>query len=143
MRCDVDNERFDPGHLIYRDQGYGVDPNRPLSQFSLMVTDDELLGVFAEPFRAFMSQCKQDDEAFPESDIPGLRSLGYPDLEDMLSSHRRFLADLLRDFLYFQILEALIGSNSRSEWRFAINEITEVSDEKEGYSLRGKGYFLQ
>ncbi|GLQ92778.1 hypothetical protein [Dyella acidisoli] len=142
MRCDVDNEQFDPGHLIYRDQGYGADPERPLSQFSLVVTDDELLSTFLEPFSVFMSQCKEDDESFSESDIPELKTLGYPSLEGMLSSHRRLLAGLLKDFLYFQLLDALIGKNPRSGWRFAINEIAEVSDEEMGYLLQGKGYFI-
>lgn len=140
MRCHVNNAQFDVRHLTYRDQGYGTNPGRPLSPYSLLVTDDELLSAFSAPFRSFIAQCKEDDEVFPESEIPELKLLSYPPLEVLVSSHRQLLAGLLKDFLYFQILDALLGKNSRADWSFAINEIGEVSAEADGYLLQGMGY---
>lgn len=86
--------------------------------------------------------CKEDDGVAGESDIPELKHLGYLSLPEMLGRHRAALAGLIKDYLYFQLLNALLGSNQRSAWRFAINEIAEVSDEGAGYLLRGSGYFI-
>lgn len=144
MKCEIDNADFNPGSLIYTDQGYGVDPGRPVSSFVLRVADDELLDLFAKPFREFVEQCREDDNEFIECDIPELRDLGYPSLDDMLSSHRALLAQLFKDFLYFQILDALIGKTPRREWRFAVNEVAGASDDVgRGYLLWGTGYFLK
>lgn len=144
MKCEIDNADFNPGNLIYTDQGYGIDPRRPVSRFVLRVADDELLDLFTKPFCEFVEQCREDDDESSESDIPELRDLGYPSLHEMLSSHRTLLTELFTDFLYFQILDALIGKNPRSEWRFAVNEVTGASDDVgRGYLVWGTGYFLK
>lgn len=88
----------------------------------------------------FTVQCKEEDETFPDCEIPELKLLGYPSLELLLSSHRQLPAGLLKDFLYFQLFDALLGKNSRTYWDFVINEIGEVSAEANGYVLQGMGY---
>lgn len=142
MKCTVGDSPFDPRELIYRDQGYGSNPGRPLAEYTISVANEELLGVFAKPFDEFVALCKEEDKAVAESDIPVLKQLGYPSLGEMLGAHRTTLASLVKDYLYFQLLDALLGANRRSTWRFAINEITEVSDEGAGYLLKGVGYFI-
>lgn len=142
MKCDIDNIQFNPHRLIYRDQGFGTDPGVTLSPYSLAVTNEELLSAFAGPFDAFISQCRKDDESFSDSDMPDIRLLGYPSLEEMLAGHRSLLAGLIKDYLYFHILDAFFGRNLRSDWLFSINEISEVSVSNEGYILHGKGYFI-
>jgi len=142
MKCTVSNAPLDPRELIYRDLGHGTAPGKPLSDYTLSVEDEVLLTMFYKPFEEFVAMCKEDDKAAAESDIPALKHLGYPSLSEMLGRHRIALAGLIKDYLYFQLLDALLGSNQRSAWRFAINEIAEVSDEGAGYLLRGSGYFI-
>lgn len=142
MKCTVGNAPLDPLELIYRDLGHGTDPGKPLSEYTLSVEDEVLVKVFSKPFDAFVSTCREDDKVTAESDIPELMHLGYPSLAEMLGRHRASLAGLIKDYLYFQLLDALLGSNQRSAWRFSINEIAEVSDEGAGYLLRGRGYYI-
>jgi hypothetical protein len=143
MKCSVDGAIFDAAQLIYRDQGYGSDPGVPLSKYELAVEDQEILRRFGPVFEEFVAQCKSDDEgANGDSDIPDLKSLGYPTLAQMLASHRAIFAVLLKDYLYFQFLEALLGGNQRASWRFALNEINKISDKGDGYVLSGDGYFI-
>ncbi len=143
IKFEIDSEQLHSKHLIYRDLGYGTNPGVPVSDYSFRITNSELLNTLNNSFEAFISQCKADDMSFSDSDIPELKNLDYPSLENMLTSNRELLGRLLKDFMYFDILDALFGTNLRPDWRFAINDITDISDEQEGYLLRGKGYFLE
>jgi hypothetical protein len=140
MKCIVDGSSFEAAQVIYRDQGYGSDPSVPLLKYVLTFDDDELLRTFGRSFQEFVAQCKQDDQSSSDSDVPELKELGYPTLSQMLAAHREMLARLLKDYLYFQLLDVLLSGNQRSAWRFAINEIIEVLDEGGGYALCGLGY---
>lgn len=140
MKCIVDGSSFDAAQIIYRDQGYGSAPGVPLLKYALSFDDEELLRSFGRSFEEFVAQCKLDDQSSSYSDVPELKELGYPSLSQMLAAHREVLAGLLKDYLYFQLLDALLSGNQRSTWRFAINEITEVLDECGGYELCGHGY---
>lgn len=140
MKCIVDGSSLEATQVIYRDQGYGSDPGVPLLKYVLSFDDDELLRVFSKSFEEFVAQCKLDDLSSSDSDVPELKQLGYPSLSEMLAAHRGVFAGLLKDYLYFQFLEALLSGNQRPAWRFAINEIIEVLDEGDGYALCGRGY---
>lgn len=137
------DHHFDITHVIYRDQGYGSNPGILLSRYTLTVEDEELLQMFSRPFEEFVAQCRQDDSTSVDSDVPQLKTLDYPSLPQMLVAHRATLANLLKDYLYFQLLEALLAGNQRPTWRFAVNEIATVSDEGRGFVLSGDGYFIQ
>lgn len=143
MKCSIDGENFNAAQLIYRDQGYGSDPGVPSSDYEISLEDQEILNSFGTVFDDFVAQCQSDDEKSNEdSDIPELKSLSYPTLAQMLLNHRATLADLLKNYLYFQLLESLLGDNKRASWRFAINQIKKISDKGDGYVLSGDGYFV-
>lgn len=140
MRCIVDGSPFEATQVIYRDQGYSSAPHVPLLKYVLSFDDDELLPGFSKSFEEFVTQCKLDDQSSSDSDVPELKELGYPSLSQMLATHRGVFSGLLKDYLYFQLLDALLSGNQRPTWRFAINEIIEVMDKGDGYALCGRGY---
>lgn len=140
MKCIVDGYSFEVGQVIYRDQGFGSDPGIPVLKYVLSFDDNELLRAFNRPFEEFVSQCKLDDQNSSDSDVPELKALGYPSLAQMLAAHREVFAGLLKDYLYFQLLDAMLSGNQRSAWQFAINEITEVLVQIDGFALCGRGY---
>lgn len=142
MKCYVETLNLDHKCLIYRDQGFGTNPGKPLRPFSLEITNDELINLFTDAFAAFVTQCKKDDKDFGEIDIPELHQLNYPSLQDMVSNHQSVLAHILKEFLYFQLLDSITKNNPREYWRFAINEITDVRWDKQNFFIDGKGYSI-
>lgn len=142
MDCIVAGNFFDVRQVIYRDQGYGTNPNKPVFNIEIFISIQEFLDLFSNTFNNFINQCIQDDTSAPEADIPELQRLGYPNLTEIFSSHPTILADLIKDYLYFEILHSLLSKNNRSDWLFAVNEIKSVHLTDSRCVLRGLGYYL-
>lgn len=142
MDCIVAGKFFDVRQVIYRDQGYGINPNKPVFNIEIFISIQEFLDLFSNIFNNFINQCIQDDTSASEADIPELQRLGYPSLAEIFSSHPTILADLIKDYLYFDILHSLLSKNNRSDWLFAVNEIKSVHLTDSRCVLRGLGYYL-
>lgn len=140
MECYVNNSKFDHNCLIYRDQGFGTDPGILTWSYKLFISDSELAAMLNESFSSFVAQCEEDDKNSDIIDIPEIQQLKYPSLATMITQHKSTLAKLLKDFLYFHLLDAITKNNLRDNWRFSINDIAKVELVDDGFLIEGTGY---
>lgn len=142
MKCCIGGEEVEIGHLIYRDLGYGSRVDKETLTFQILINDEELLARLSDSYAGFSVDCKWDDQTLIEPDISELKDLGYPSLDKLLAEHRLLLATLMKDYLYFHVLDALTGHNPRSDWRFTINLIEQVVPGNGSFCLVGHGYMI-
>lgn len=154
--CEVDGRPFDLAWLGCREMGYGQRSELPLLPFRLRLPQAALPGLIDEPCSQFVQTCREDDALFGESDVPALMQAGYPDAGAMLRQHRPLLAQLLVDYLYRDLLEAIARRSGARLYRprragdprgadgrpyFTINALQSVSFDGGEVVLEGQGYF--
>lgn len=137
----VDGLEFPNGSIIYNDQGFGCDPELPVQKFSVNIPMGYFLENFSNKFNEFIGECEQDDDNIEQkSDIPEVKELGYPLLKEAVEECPKLVSDLICDYLYFDLLEAIYGRNKRECWKFAINSLSSAVVHGQVVELVGSGY---
>ena len=156
IRCEVDGQPFDPRWLGCRDMGYGQRSELPLRPFRLRLPSSILESLVGEACDEFVQTCREDDALLDECDLPALRDAGYPSLAAMLARHQPLLAELLVDYLYRDLLDAIAlrcgaqlyrprrsGDPRGADGRryFTVNALRKVHFAEAEIVLEGQGYF--
>lgn len=156
IHCEVDGRPFDLACLGCREMGYGRRSELPVYRFCLRLPESELVALIDVPCNDFLQTCREDDALFGESDVPALMQAGYPDVRTMLHQHRPLLAELLRDHLYRDLLDAILARSGARTARprrigdphgadgrpyFTINALQKVAFADGELVLEGEGYF--
>lgn len=156
MCCEVGGRPLDLVRLGCREMGYGHSSQLPLLPFCLRLPVSELAGLIGAPYDDFLQTCREDDALFAESDLPALRDAGYPGVQAMVEHHRPLLAQLLVDYLYRDLLDAIVlrsgatlarprrsgdprGADGRAF--FTVNALQAAAFADDEVVLQGQGYF--
>jgi len=156
ITCEVAGQPFDLRRFGCRDMGYGQRSALPLLPFRLSFPSSMLAGLVGEACDDFLQTCRQDDALLEESDLPALRDAGYPGIAAMLERHRPLLAELLLDYLYRDLLDAVAARCGARLYRprrsgdpldadgrrhFTVNALEKVQFADGEIVLEGQGYF--
>ena len=156
ISCEVDGQPFDLRRFGCRDMGYGQRSALPLLPFRLCLPASMLAGLIGEAYDDFLQTCREDDALLDESDLPALRDAGYPGLAAMLARHQPLLAELLVDYLYRDLLDAIAAHSGAQAYRprrsgdprnadarrhFTVNALKKAQFASDEIVLEGQGYF--
>ncbi|MQA54619.1 hypothetical protein [Pseudomonas piscis] len=115
---------IEPRRVGYRSLGFGEATSLETTPFELLINHWELAQGFIQCADGFISQCREDDLAQGFADIVQLQRLDYPKFENLLANQPQLAAELIKDYLYFELLYALFPNTSALE--LVINEIASV-----------------
>ncbi|QDT22556.1 hypothetical protein [Gimesia chilikensis] len=133
------------GHetVTYRELGFGQNMSDTTIPYQLRLSCAEFQCVIRNLFNEFVVENQQDDNETDESEaIPELVQNGYPTFDALLSSSRRDLCNVIKDYLFFELLHGLLGSSNTTECKFAINSLESLTCSDDGFVITGKAYSI-
>ena len=140
MIIKIDDRDIEINKIIYNDQSFGRPTSLKESKFEILIPKKNLISLFGDEYDNYVNECKVDDEENGEVDIPLLSEAGYPLLEDTISDNPDLLVYLIKEYMYFNLLDCLFDKKNRGNWTFAINSIKDVIIGDELISMRGSVY---
>ncbi|CCN70244.1 hypothetical protein [Vibrio nigripulchritudo] len=140
MIIKVDEREIESKRIIYNDQSFGNPTERAECEYEIVLSKSDFIELFESEYDNYVNECKEDDEANGEVDIPILNKAGYPLLLKTLSENAELFIYLIEEYMYFNLFDCLFDKRNRSEWEFAINSIKDISIDDDSIIIRGKAY---
>lgn len=112
--------------LLYRGLGFGQSVNGCLLNASMSMSLSELENVIDREFNLFSSEMKKDAECFGDP-IETLQSLGYSEFSEAVVLDPAAVACVIKEYLFFELLEGIFGGNEGRDFQYVINSIEELS----------------
>lgn len=117
-----------------------IDAENLRPSYVLDVSDSELLTQCGAFYSDYVQQYRIDDEAGLDW-APEFAETGYAPLHTMLEQKRDALGMIIRDCLGEELLMRLLADSTLKGDVFVIATISEVIDQGNGFTLKGKGFF--
>lgn len=144
MEIAIDGTQVDRERLGYRTLGFGerlegIDTH----QFELRLGIDEFWRLMQPQFDKFVAENKADDEATDFIDaIPELRHNNYADFEKLFQSSPSDVCRLVGRYLFFEMLELVIGHGDPLRCEFVVNSIREIRCDQHSVFIVGEAYHV-
>lgn len=127
-----------PSTVSYRSLGFGEAVTIKTQPYILQIK----LGDFSREFKiiadTFISECRIDDTVQDYVDIPELATVDYPTFNELLNTHPNLAANLIEDYLYFELFYHLFQNPTNPQ--LVINNINSVYTEKDSIIITGDTY---
>ena len=101
MIIKIDGREIESKRMIYNDQSFGTPTDRNESKYEVALSISSFMELFESEYDNYVNECKEDDEANGEIDIPMLNEAGYPLLLNTLSENAELLIYLIKEYMYF------------------------------------------
>lgn len=134
-------ELTDPRLVGYRSLGFGENINIETKKFEFSINLSEIPEHFLKQANNFIQQCKEDDKQQEFADIPELEQLCYPDYSSMLEYHPALAATLIKDYLYFDLLNSIFPNSENL--KLVINSIQSITIVDSSLIISGETFPFQ
>ncbi|OLF56436.1 hypothetical protein [Pseudomonas chlororaphis] len=131
-------ENISPCSVGYRSLGFGEDTGLETSPYELTISFSELPEAFIKSSDSFIEQCKTDDIQQGFADIDELEKLNYPPFKNLIKSNPKLVAALIKDYLYFDLLDSLFPENKNL--KLVINNIERIYTTESGIIVSGETF---
>ncbi|GED57618.1 hypothetical protein ABER61_08495 [Brevibacillus formosus] len=141
MECRLGNSIVSKDLITFRDMGYGQKlMDREAIHYDLFLSHDEFKGAVEDSYNKFVDETKEDDKLTNYLDSIGLYEIGYPDFNNIFKDHKELLGEIIKDYLYQQLLEKCTSQSSSVNWQFAINTIDQIIIYSDHVRISGEAY---
>lgn len=138
----ISDQLVESDSLIYRDMGFGKPVSLETDKYKLSLLLRDAVSILSSDIDEFVNECKVDDES-GDVEISELLEAGYPSSGRLVSEYPQLFCKIIEEYLYFNILEALLKNNHREDWRHAINSVTSVTISGESLVIAGEIYNIE
>lgn len=109
----MDDLETDINSVTFRDFGFGKEvPKKEKIRYLFQISIEEFIAASEKLINDFVSECKADDEISIVGTM-GLRELGYPTFEQMLSNDKSLLIGLIKEYLPIEFLSGFLKVRKR------------------------------
>jgi len=113
MKLLMDDLETDINSVTFRDFGFGKEvPKKEKIRYLFQISIEEFIAASEKLINDFVSECKADDEISIVGTM-GLRELGYPTFEQMLSNDKSLLIGLIKEYLPIEFLSGFLKVRKR------------------------------
>ena len=133
------------GHetVTYRELGFGQNMSDTTIPYQLRLSSAEFQRVIRDLFNEFVVENEKDDKETDESEaLAELVRNGYPTFDALLSSSKHDLCNVIKDYLFFELLDGLLGSSNTTKYKFAINSLESLTCSKDEFVITGTAYTI-
>jgi len=141
LKSYINGKQYNENSISYRELGFGEDLPFKEENFQIFIIKENISSQLIKIIDFFIEQCKRDDKHLKEPDIPELNNKGYPKASKLLDENRSLVEELIKDYLYFDILELLFKGNKNPD--FIINNIEYIKFNGINLEIKGSGFFAK
>jgi len=140
----MENKIITQDEITFRDLGYGQKLlDRDEINYEISLSHEEFREVVEDAYNKFVCETKEDDEVTNYSDSIGLYEIGYPDFNNSFINHKELLVEIIKDYLYQQLLEKCTSQCSRDYWKYAINSIEQIIIHSDHVIISGEAFEIK
>lgn len=144
MECLVNNTQVPIDRISYRDLGFGEKLIEVESFiYTLTLGIIEFTSIIEKQFNEFVIEMKQDDEVTGDTDYLGLFERGYPCFQQLIQTDTEYFLDLVKRFLFFELLQGCFTELSAEKWIYIINSINDIYMEGSTVKISGDAFKKQ
>ncbi|WP_417391631.1 hypothetical protein [Gimesia sp.] len=143
MEINIDDKIVGHETVTYREIGFGQDPNITTIPYQLRLSSPEFRSVISDFFNEFVEENEKDDNETGWSEaIPELVRNDYPSFDELLISNKHDLCNVIKDHLFFELLDGLFASSLATKCQFAINSLESLTCSEDGFVITGTVYSI-
>ncbi len=135
----ISNVQIDNNTVTYRDFGFGKPVPFSTQDYTLTISLHDIKLLLKADVDEFVNDLKEDDDLSDEN-VVRLKEAGYPFTEKLISDYPKLFCNIIRDNLYFNILDRLLVNNSPEVLRYVINTLSQVSIKNDTLIITGEVY---
>lgn len=129
MEAKIEDKNVSLDKITFRQLGFGQPvTDKELHRVSIRLTLRELQEAVSTEFDQFSRESKEDDKVHSgDTVVAPLRSLGYPTLASALKTNREVVEQVLMEYLFFELLEGVLGENEETRCWYAVNSLVSIA----------------
>ena len=144
MKFIINENLFDTSKVTFRQLGFGREvADRKVLLFKLLIRFNQFKQLIQEEFNLFVNEIHDDDLKTNCSDpIDEILQYNYPTFDELEKIDRDTLCMLIKEYLFFELLEACFDENEPKNCLVTINKINSIENINNTVQILGEAYHI-
>ncbi|MEW4564761.1 hypothetical protein AB1K70_19630 [Bremerella sp. JC770] len=128
MKILINGKDVDRKKVTYLELGFGQEMSEEEYTCIVQLSDPEFRAAILEEFNEFVSDCEEDDKVTEGSAaVPEIVHNDFPSFEELLASDKDALCRVVRKYLFFELLEGMLGRSPSPDFTFAVSSLDDIT----------------
>ncbi len=136
---------YDISKVTYRQFGFSEKIyDRPISLFKLVIEFEKFRNCIKKHFDSFVQETREDDVKTDYTNaIEELVSYDYPEFDQLVNMDMAILCEIVKRYLFFELLDACFDKNNPENCLIAVNSIDSIESIDGNIVLLGESYAIK